>query len=54
MDPVTLVYYAAVCGTLGAASPWLGRLPVRLAVGAVVGLIAASLLPYIHQVVGYG
>ena len=47
MDPTTLTFYAVVCGTLSAVAPRMPRLPVRLAIGAVVGLVAASLLPWI-------
>lgn len=47
MDPITLTFYAVVCGTLSAVAPRMPRLPVRLAIGAVVGLVAASLLPWI-------
>ncbi|MBV0913738.1 hypothetical protein [Anianabacter salinae] len=47
MDPVTLAFYAIVCACLGAAAPRVPRLPIRLAVGATVGLVAASVLPLI-------
>jgi hypothetical protein len=52
MDPVSLAYYAAVCGALALAAPWLGRLPVRLAAGAVVGLAAAGALPLLQVWLG--
>jgi hypothetical protein len=45
MDPITLGFYALVCGCLSAFAPRVPRLPVRLAVGAAVGLAAASVLP---------
>lgn len=47
MDPITITFYAVVCGCLSAASPRVPKLPVRLAVGAVVGIIAALLLPFL-------
>lgn len=47
MDPITLAFYAIVCGCLSAASPRIPRLPVRLGIGAVVGIVAATLLPWI-------
>lgn len=54
MDPITLGFYALVCGSLGAVSPKFPRLPVRLAVGAVVGLVAASILPVLKgMMTGY-
>lgn len=52
MDPVSLIFYAVVCGALGAAGPRLGALPARLAVGAVVGVLAAALLPGLRAAIG--
>jgi len=48
MDPFVLAFYAVVCAGLGAAGPRLGRLWLRLAIGAVVGLSAAALLPVLR------
>lgn len=48
MDAISLGFYALVCGALSVAAPNLGGLPARLAVGAVVGLVAASLLPILR------
>ncbi|WP_233417014.1 hypothetical protein [Halovulum marinum] len=48
MDPLTLVYYAAVCGALGAYAPRMGGLVVRLGIGAIVGLVAATALPLVR------
>ena len=45
MDPITLGFYAAVCGTLSVVAPRFPRLPIRLAIGVCVGLVAATLLP---------
>lgn len=53
MDPISLTFYAVVCGTLSAASPVVHSLPVRLVIGAVVGLVAATLLPFIKLNMGY-
>lgn len=47
MDPISIVFYAVVCGCLGAAGPKLGAFPVRLAIGATTGVIAAIVLPMI-------
>jgi hypothetical protein len=52
MDPVSLGFYATVCGLLGLAGPRLGRAPVRLAVGALVGVLAVTLLPQIRGLMG--
>jgi hypothetical protein len=53
MDPVSLGFYAAVCGALSAAGPWLGNLVVRFGVGLLVGLVAALVLPAVRGLVGY-
>lgn len=45
MDFVTLAYYAAICGLLSVAAPYLGNRLVRLTLGVLVGVIAAALLP---------
>ncbi len=52
MDAVSLAFYATVCGLLGLAGPWLGRAVVRLAIGAVVGLIAVAALPALRVMMG--
>ncbi|MBW4981673.1 hypothetical protein KZZ07_03870 [Mameliella sp. CS4] len=52
MDPVSLGFYASVCGLLGLAGPKLGAAPIRLGVGALVGAIAVSVLPYVKTLVG--
>jgi hypothetical protein len=48
MDLTALAFYACVCAVLSFASPALGRPLVRLAVGALVGLLAAALLPVLR------
>lgn len=50
MDPVTLAFYAVICGVLSVAAPSMGGMMPRLAVGAVVGLAAASILPLIKSI----
>lgn len=52
MDPVSLGFYAGVCGLLGLAGPRLGAAPVRLGVGAVVGIVAVTALPYVKTLLG--
>lgn len=49
MDPVTLTFYACVCAALGAVAPRVPRLPVRIALGAAVGITAATLLPVLRE-----
>ncbi|MCT8159146.1 hypothetical protein [Pseudoruegeria sp. SHC-113] len=48
MDPVALIFYAAVCGLLSLAAPGFKTPAMRLIVGAVVGVAAASLLPVLR------
>ena len=48
MDPVSIVFYAVICGCLSLAAPRLGGLGPRLAVGAAVGIAAATALPLIR------
>lgn len=52
MDPVSLVFYAIVCGILGLAGPSLGTAPIRLGIGAVVGMVAVMVLPWVHAMLG--
>ncbi|MGR3367065.1 MAG: hypothetical protein ACU0CC_13885 [Sagittula sp.] len=52
MDPVSLGYYAAVCGLLSLAGPRLGRAPARLIVGALVGVVAVAFLPSFRAALG--
>jgi hypothetical protein len=52
MDPVTLAFYAVVCGLLGLVGPSLGRPGLRLGIGALVGLAAAGALPVLRGALG--
>ena len=52
MDPVTLIFYACVCGALGWAGPKLGAPIVRLGIGAAVGITAALILPLLRGAMG--
>lgn len=52
MEPISLVFYAIVCGLLSAFAPNLGGFGLRLAIGAVVGIGAAAALPYVHDMMG--
>ena len=53
MDPISLVFYAIVCGLLSVFAPNLGGFLPRLAVGAVVGIGAAATLPVITNMMSY-
>ncbi|WP_424972371.1 hypothetical protein [Dinoroseobacter sp. S76] len=48
MDPVALVFYAAICAILSLFAPQLGGRVTRLAVGAGVGVLAAAVLPLLR------
>ena len=52
MDPVTMVFYGLVCGALGALAPNLGKRNARIAIGALVGVVSAILLPAIRSAIG--
>jgi len=52
MDPVSVGFYAAVCGVLGLAGPRLGAAPLRLAIGAGVGVVAVAVLPFFQDFLG--
>ena len=52
LDWIALAFYAVVCGALGVVAPRIGGFPWRLGVGALVGIVAASLLPVIKGMMG--
>ncbi len=52
-DSTAIVWYAAICGILAAFAPQIGGRVVRLTIGAVVGIVAASVLPIIKGIMGY-
>lgn len=52
MDPVTMTYYAAVCAALGLGAGSLRSSVLRVALGVVVGLAAAALLPTVRGALG--
>ena len=52
MEPISLVFYAVVCGLLSFFAPNLGGALPRMAVGAVVGIAAAAALPFVRGMMG--
>lgn len=52
-DSTSIVWYAAVCGALAAFAPAFGGRTVRITIGAIVGIFAASILPLIKGMMGY-
>ena len=53
MDIFNLAFYAIVCGILSIFAPLLGRMPVRVGVGMIVGLAAAGALPTVKTAFGF-
>lgn len=53
MEPISLAFYAVVCGLLSLIAPNLGGRAARVAVGAVVGAGSAATLPSIVGMMGY-
>ncbi|MEM9425553.1 MAG: hypothetical protein AAGA06_02525 [Pseudomonadota bacterium] len=53
MDPISLTFYAVICGLLSMFAPKLGGRMPRLAIGAVVGVAAATILPILRGTLGY-
>ncbi|EAU42555.1 hypothetical protein FP2506_06936 [Fulvimarina pelagi HTCC2506] len=51
-DGTVIVWYAAICGILGAVAPSLGGTMLRLGIGALVGVAAATLLPLVRVSLG--
>ncbi|MBO6639896.1 MAG: hypothetical protein JJ920_18800 [Roseitalea sp.] len=51
-DPVTITYYAVVCGGLGAFVASFSDRLQRIIVGALVGIFAAFVLPYVRAALG--
>ena len=51
-DSTAIIWYAAICGTLSAMAPNLGGRGMRIFVGAFVGILAASMLPFVKGVLG--
>ncbi len=52
IDPTAIVWYAAICGALSAMAPSFGGRGVRIAIGALVGIVAATVLPAIRAMTG--
>ncbi|MBL4646381.1 MAG: hypothetical protein JKY99_07985 [Rhizobiales bacterium] len=52
-DFTAVAWYAAICGVLSALAPSLGGVGLRLAIGAGVGVLAATVLPELKGMMGY-
>jgi hypothetical protein len=53
-DPLSLGYYALVCGALSLAAPRWPTPGVRFLVGVAVGIVAAVLLPTLRGALAGG
>jgi hypothetical protein len=53
MDPISITFYAVICGILSMVAPNLGGTISRLGIGAIVGILAATILPIIRSTMGY-
>ena len=47
-----MLYYGLICALLAAGGARLKRLEVRLIIGFIVGLVAASVLPLLKMALG--
>lgn len=54
MDPISIGFYAVICGTLSVAGPVLGGWIRRIGIGVVVGAGAAWVLPMLKAAMGSG
>lgn len=52
MDPIVLVFYAAICGFLSWVAPSFSHPALRFGLGALVGVLAAFLLPILRATFG--
>lgn len=52
-DATAIIWYAAICGILSALAPSLGGQITRMGIGAVVGILAATALPFARGMMGY-
>lgn len=49
MDPISISFYAIICGLLALVAPSLKGVLPRLAIGAFVGVAAALALPMLKD-----
>jgi hypothetical protein len=52
MDPISVAFYAVICGTLSAFAPKSLGFVVRFLIGGGVGVCAALILPFLKGVIG--
>ncbi|MEP3436770.1 MAG: hypothetical protein ABJN75_08310 [Hoeflea sp.] len=52
IDGTAVAWYAVICGVLSALAPSFGGRAVRIAIGGIVGILAATLLPIVKGLAG--
>ena len=52
MDYTAMAFYALVCGGIGAFAPRLSLVWQRFAVAALIGIVAALVLPILRGALG--
>jgi|TARA_R110000850_G_scaffold108580_14_gene220976 hypothetical protein len=52
IDATAIAWYAIICGVLSALAPSFGGRLVRVLIGGVVGIIAATVLPVLRGLIG--
>jgi hypothetical protein len=51
-DLTAIAWYAVICGVLSALAPSFGGRPARIAIGGLVGIVAATALPALRGLLG--
>jgi hypothetical protein len=51
-DATVIAWYAVICGVLSAFAPSFGGRIVRIVIGGIVGIVAATMLPMVRSLMG--
>ena len=52
IDAAAIAWYAVICGALSAFAPSFGGRSVRIIIGGIVGIVAATVLPMVRSMMG--
>ena len=52
IDATAIAWYAVICGVLSAFAPSFGGRVVRIVIGGIVGIVAATVLPMVKSLMG--
>jgi hypothetical protein len=52
LDATAIAWYAVICGSLSALAPDFGGRGLRIVIGGIVGIVAATVLPVLRQALG--